>query len=198
MKVIGLTGGIGSGKSTVAKMFERLGVPIFIADDVSKKLLQSDEDVITAVKKLLGDSSYIIDSKGVVIPDKKFIASKVFSDKSLLKSLNAILHPAVRSYFKNWLKTQKTSYIIYEAAILFESGGHQSCDHVILVSTEVEERIRRVMERDQVSRKEVEARLNNQWTDIERLNLSDFVIINNNLIKTESYVSIMHDVLLKL
>ena len=102
----------------------------------------------------------------------------------------------MRTYFDDWLLKQDAAYIIYEAAILFESGGHKRCDAVLLITTNIEERVNRVMQRDQTSREEVEARLSNQWSDIERLNLSDFVIINNNLETTKTYVSIMHDVLL--
>ena len=196
MKIIGLTGGIGSGKSTVANMFKLFHVPIFIADDVSKMLLGTNEVVIAAVKDLLGEQSYTTNLDNELIPDKKYIASKVFKDVDLLKGLNAILHPAVRTYFDDWLLKQDAAYIIYEAAILFESGGHKRCDAVLLITTNIEERVNRVMQRDQTSREEVEARLSNQWSDIERLNLSDFVIINNNLETTKTYVSIMHDVLL--
>lgn len=197
MKVIGLTGGIGSGKTTVAKEFEKLNIPVFIADNVSKTLLATDNDVINAVTALLGDESYFIDENSKYVPNKKFIASKVFKDQSLLNSLNDILHPAVRSYFENWIKEQNAPYIIYEAAILFESKGDKLCDQVILVSASKEERFRRVMSRDSVTREEVELRMNKQWSDFQRLELSDFVIINEDLQKISAFVRSIHEVLLK-
>lgn len=197
MKVIGLTGGIGSGKTTIAKEFEKLNIPVFIADNVSKILLATDTDVIKAVTALLGDESYFIDENSKSLPNKKFIASKVFKDQNLLNSLNHILHPAVRSYFDNWIKKQNAPYIIYEAAILFESKGDKLCDQVILVTASKEERFRRVMSRDSVTREQVELRMNKQWSDFQRLELSDFVIINEDLQKISAFVRSIHEVLLK-
>ncbi|MEN8817597.1 MAG: dephospho-CoA kinase [Nonlabens sp.] len=197
MKIVGLTGGIGSGKTSVAKEFESLGIAVFIADKESKKLLFTNEKVIDAVRTLLGNDSYITNDKGLVVPDTKFIASKVFNNKMLLNSLNQILHPAVRTFFKKWILDQKSPYIIYEAAILFETKGHLSCDHVITITAPLEERIRRVMKRDKVTRKDVESRLHNQWSDAQRLELSDFVIINEDFHKTRRFVLSIHEVLLK-
>lgn len=197
MKIVGLTGGIGSGKSTVALEFENLGTPVFIADDVSKKLLATDPLVIQAVINLLGESSYDRGAKGPVVPNKKYIASKVFSDKKLLTSLNKIMHPAVRAYFKEWIHQQNSPYIIYEAAILFESNSYLQCDKVVLVTAGIEERIRRVMNRDATSREEVVSRLRHQWSEAQRLELSDFVIVNENLQQMPAFVRSIHEVLLK-
>lgn len=197
MKIVGLTGGIGSGKSSVARTFKSLGVPVFIADDVSKKLLAADPTVIQAVVNLLGKESYDRNDNGIVVPNKKYIASKVFSDKELLTSLNHIMHPAVKASFREWVRHQNYPYVIYEAAILFESNSHLLCDRVILVSAGVEERIRRVMNRDAVSREEVVSRLRNQWSEGQRLELSDFVIVNEDLQQMASIVKSIHEVLLK-
>ncbi|WP_298952864.1 dephospho-CoA kinase [uncultured Nonlabens sp.] len=197
MKIIGLTGGIGSGKTTVAKEFEKLNIPLFIADNVSKMLLATDETVIDAVTTMLGERSYYTDNKGELVPNKKFIASKVFNDPELLKSLNKILHPAVRHYFDTWIKEQKAPYVIYEAAILFETNGNEFCDHVILVTASLKERYRRVMARDKVSEKEVRLRMSKQWSDSQRIILSDFVIVNEDLQKLKGFVRSIHDVLLK-
>ncbi|WP_405377364.1 dephospho-CoA kinase [Nonlabens sp. Asnod3-A02] len=197
MKIIGLTGGIGSGKTTVAKEFEKLNIPLFIADNISKKLLSTDETVIDAVKTLLGEQSYIGDNAGKLVPNKKFIASKVFSDQELLSSLNKILHPAVRQYFDNWIKEQNAPYVIYEAAILFETKGNEICDQIILVTASLKERYRRVMARDKVTEEEVRLRMSKQWSDSQRIMLSDFVIINEDLQELGGFVRSIHDVLLK-
>lgn len=197
MKIVGLTGGIGSGKTTVAKEFEKLGIPIFIADQVSKKLLSNNESVKNSVRELLGESSFQITENGLSVPNTKYIASKVFNNKSLLNSLNEILHPAVRTFFQKWIEDQNSPYVIYEAAILFETDGHLSCDHVILVTASVEERIERVMDRDKVKRSDVESRLNNQWSDAQRLELSNFVIINEDFEEMTGYVMSIHELLLK-
>jgi dephospho-CoA kinase len=197
MNTVGLTGGIGSGKSTIAREFKNLGIPIFIADDVSKNLLATDIQVIKSVKTLLGEESYYKDEKGALVPDKKYIASKVFNNLILLESLNKILHPAVRLCFKKWLLVQNSPYIIYEAAILFESNGHVLCDYVILVTAGIEERIKRVMQRDHVKREEVTSRIHNQWSDAQRIELSDFVIMNKDFHKMRWFVRSIHEVLLK-
>ncbi|WP_339687721.1 dephospho-CoA kinase [uncultured Nonlabens sp.] len=197
MKIVGLTGGIGSGKSTVAREFENLGIPIFIADDVSKKILATDPQIIEAVINLLGKNSYDREDNGIVVPNKKYIASKVFSDKMLLTSLNKIMHPAVRAYFKEWILQQNFPYIIYEAAVLFESNSHLLCDKVVLVTAGIEERIRRVMDRDTASRAEVVSRLGHQWSEGQRLELSDFVIVNEDLQQIAASVWSIHEVLLK-
>jgi dephospho-CoA kinase len=131
------------------------------------------------------------------VPNKKYIASKVFNDKALLASLNQIMHPAVRTYFNTWILKQNSPYLIYEAAILFESNSHLLCDKVILVTAGVEERIRRVMHRDAASREEVTSRLRHQWSDGQRLELSDFVIVNEDLQQIEASVRSIHEVLLK-
>ncbi|WP_124979939.1 dephospho-CoA kinase [Nonlabens xiamenensis] len=196
MKIIGLTGGIGSGKTTVAQMFEKLGASLFIADLEAKKLLDNDQEVMAKVKRLLGEQAYCSTAEGNVLADRQYIASQVFQDKTLLDQLNAIVHPALRQYFDVWKHKVTGKYIIYEAAILLETGGRQLCDQVILISAPLETRIQRVISRDEVTRAEVERRLASQWTDLQRLQLADFVIMNEDLQQTKRIVSEIHELLL--
>ena len=160
MKVIGLTGGIGSGKTTVAGFFKELGAPVYIADDAGKNLMITSPKVKTSIIKLLGPLAY----EGKV-PNRKFIASKVFGDPPKLEALNGIIHPAVAKDFEQWKAKQTAPYIIYEAAILFESGGYKKCDAVILVTAPLEKRFARLQTRDQSSSEEIEARMLHQWSD---------------------------------
>lgn len=181
MKIIGLTGGIGSGKSTVASAFKKLGIPIFIADESSKTILNTHPDAISSIKELLGDQAYTINQNGTTIADRKYIASQVFNNQEQLQRINEILHPLVREDFKQWLSHQHSPFIIYEAAILFESGSDKYCDEVILVWAKKEERIARVVKRDGVSEDEVRQRLQNQWTDSQKLQKANYVIVNEDL-----------------
>ncbi len=196
MLILGLTGGIGSGKSTVAALFKELGVPIYIADAASKELLNTNSAVQDAVRRLLGPQAFIETTTGMQ-PDRKFIASKVFNDSALLSALNAIMHPAVRLHFKHWLENQRASYVVYEAAILLETGGNEICDFIVMVTASLESRIERVIKRDQVSRKEVEERMKNQWNDEQRLKYVDFVIMNEDFSKVKLQVDKIHQIMLK-
>jgi len=196
MKVIGLTGGIGSGKSTVAVHFNKLGVPVYIADDASKKVLNSDPEAIKQVALLLGDEAYVKDDNDNIQANRKFIASQVFQNKELLEKLNKILHPLVRVHFKNWLSETQATYVIYEAAILFESGGDKYCDKTILVWSSEKDRIERVMHRDNVNEAEVTQRLKNQWSDIQRLEKANYVIVNNDLHKIPDFVKTFNQFML--
>lgn len=192
MMIVGLTGGIGSGKTTVANFFRKLGIPVYIADEAGKRLMLTSEEIKEAVVKLFGDKAY---SGGQ--PDRKYIASRVFKDSEKLKALNRIIHPAVAADFQNWLSRQKAPYIIYEAAILFESGGHKKCDRTILVTAPYEEKIKRLQFRDNSEIKEIEARMANQWSDEKKLKLADFQIENTDLALTKSKVAELHEILLK-
>lgn len=193
MKVIGLTGGIGSGKTTVANMFKDLGVPLYIADDEAKKLMHS-ENVKEKVVALLGDEAYLNNEL-----NRAYISSKVFNDKNLLDKLNQIVHPEVGKHFKNWLQDQKGIYVIKEAAILFENGNYKHCDKTILVVSDKQKRIARVVERDQTSTDKVVNIIENQWTDNQKIKLANFVIENNSdleSLKTKVYT--IHEELIKL
>lgn len=193
MKIIGLTGGIGSGKSTIAKLFEELGVPVYIADDAGKYLLKTSKVVQRKVINLLGEKAY---SNG--LPDKKYIANKVFNDTNLLQQLNNIIHPKVGQHFKKWQKKQHAPYCIKEAAILFENGGYKQCDATILVTAPREIRVERVTARDQTSAEEVVQRMSHQWSDDDKIHLADYVIENITLSKTKISVQKLHHILLNL
>ncbi len=173
---IGITGGIGSGKSTVCRVFKIIGIPIFEADQVAKQLLQTRSEIKEGLIHLFGKEVYSED--GTI--DRKKLASIIFNDDVQLRKMNALVHPVVRNEFQQWVKQQNSPYVIHEAAILFESGFYKMMDFTILVSAPEEERIQRVMQRDGVSEKQVKERLAKQWTDAERRKLADKEIINDN------------------
>ncbi|EAS18816.1 dephospho-CoA kinase [Flavobacteria bacterium BBFL7] len=196
MKIVGLTGGIGSGKTTVAKEFTKYNVPIYIADDRSKYILANDAVVIEKVKNLIGDKAYL-ENDGEWFPDRAFIASKVFNNKGLLERLNNILHPAVRNDFDKFCdEYYNAEYILYEAAILFETKGNERCDKTILVTASLNERLTRVMSRDQISKEDVVARMKNQWSQKAKLDLADLVIINDNIDLIANKVRLVHQFML--
>lgn len=182
--IIGLTGGIGSGKTTVAKLFYKLGVPIYVSDIEAKKIMITSDKVVVAIKKLLGNDAYNDDGE----LNRNHISDKVFKNKSLLNELNSIVHPAVAEDFLNWYAVQKTDYVIKESAILFESGSFENCDLIITVTAPLEERINRVVSRDNITRKQVLHRVMNQLSDEDKIDRSDFIIINKTLDRTESQV----------
>lgn len=191
MKVVGLTGGIGSGKSTVAKMFAKLEVPIYIADDEAKKLMHENEEVKNQIVALFGEEAYVNNRL-----NRTYIADLVFNDKKLLEKLNAVVHPAVANHFLTWKNTQESNYVIKEAAILFENGGYKKCDYTILVTAPEEIRINRVIKRDHTTKSKVLERLKNQWADVEKIPLADFVIKNTDLEKTWLQVNKIHNKLI--
>ena len=171
--IIGLTGGIGSGKTTLVNYMESLGIPVFIADEEAKKAMQSPH-VLEEVKTSFGPAIF---ENGHL--NRQQLASIVFSNPDKLKELNSIIHPEVKRLFAIWLDQHKTvPFVVYEAAILFESGSYQNCDYIITVTAPLEDRITRVMQRDNCSREQVLQRINAQWTDEERAAKSNFVIEN--------------------
>ncbi|MEO6883898.1 MAG: dephospho-CoA kinase [Bacteroidia bacterium] len=173
---VGITGGIGSGKSTVCEIFSKLGIPIFYADKEARDLLYSDILVIAAIEKAFG--KIIFDSKNII--DRKKVAEIVFKDVDKLQQLNAIIHPAVVKKFEKWTAQKNNfSYVIKEAAILFESGANKGLDKIISVTAPMELRIQRVMQRDKVTRGMVEQRMGKQWSDDKKINLSDYLIVND-------------------
>lgn len=174
MKIVGLTGNIGAGKSTISQIFSELGFPIFDSDWVGKKLISEDKNVATEIKKLLGDEVFSQNR-----PDRAKIASKVFKNQTLLSQLNAIIHPKVQFEFEKWIKIQKSEFVIREAAILIESNKYEDLDALILVICNEEERIKRVMKRDQADRNQVIDRIKRQMSEEEKLKYANFVIDNN-------------------
>lgn len=175
MLKIGITGGIGSGKSTVCRVFAALGIPVFEADPIAKNLMNTDQEIHEKLVRLFGEAVYLPDQT----IDRKYLAGIVFNDPYLLAQLNAIVHPVVKKAFFDWCEKQQSPYIIHEAAILFESGFYKMMDKTITVVTNEAERIQRVMKRNDITLELVKERIRNQWSDEERIKLADFVIRNN-------------------
>lgn len=191
MKIIGLTGGIGSGKSTVADMFSNLGVPVYKSDDEAKKIMESSEEVKNGIIEIFGRTAFK-DHK----LNKSFISDQVFQNKDVLKKLNAIVHPAVRNHFLSWIKNQDAPYVIQEAAIIFENGKEAFYDAIILVVASLNARLKRVMKRDGISKSQIMMRIDNQWPDERKIPLSDFVIDNKARSNTLKKVQEIHLALL--
>ena len=194
MKIVGLTGGIGSGKTTVTRMFEELGVPVYISDDRAKQLMNGSPVIKSALIEAFGTGSY--DVMGNL--DRKYLAQIVFEDKEALQKINAIVHPEVGRDFTRWAKEQHAAYVIKETAILFENGLHHDCDLVVTVTAPLKERIERVMKRDNVSEEQVLARSQHQWSDEQKAERSDFVILNVALDDTLDQVRRIHKEILAL
>jgi len=179
-EIIGLTGGIGSGKTTIAGFFKSLGVPVYIADDAARKILYTHE-IINKVYNLFGQDAFTGD-----LPDRKKIAGLVFNNTEKLAALNSIIHPEVKLHFFKWVKKHKQhKFVIKEAAILFESGSYADCDRIILVTAPIELRISRVIIRDKITVEEVEQRIANQWDEERKIELSNFIIHNINISDAE-------------
>lgn len=182
-KIIGLTGGIGSGKTMVAEYIKSLGIPVYIADDEARELMSSDK-IIEAISTALGKE--ILDN-GVINRDK--LAQIVFNNPEKLKTLNKIVHPEVKKHFDVWVEKHKNSpLLVKEAAIIFESGSYKDCDAIIAVTAPVETRLQRVMNRDKTNRESVLKRMQNQWSDEQRIAKSDYVIHNLSVEATKKQV----------
>lgn len=174
MLKIGLTGGIGSGKSTVAKVFEVLGMPVYYADDAAKKLMNEEGPLKQQIQKIFGATAY---RNGQL--DRKYVADIVFKKPDKLQLLNALVHPATINDAQKWMQRQRTSYAIKEAALIFESGAQQQLDYVIGVYAPTPLRIQRTMQRDGITEEEVIARINKQLDENSKMQLCDFVIVND-------------------
>ena len=172
-RIIGLTGGIGSGKSKVALRFSALGVPCYIADDRAKDLLNTSAYLKDAVCKVFGPESYL---DGVL--NRPYIANVVFKDATALAQLNALVHPAVAQDFIEWVAKQEAPYVIKEAAILFENGGSKLCDSIILITAPEAVRLDRVLARDNSSVEAIQDRMSKQWSDARKIPLADYHIEN--------------------
>lgn len=187
MKVVGLTGGIGSGKTTIAKMFEALGVPVYYADDEAKILMKTSLSIKNKLIQIFGSEAYIQNEV-----NKEFLANIIFHDKEKLHQINTIVHPEVNTHFKQWVKRQNAKYIIQENAILFESSKQDFFDIIITVTAPIELKISRVIERDSTSMEKILARMNNQLTDDFKISHSDYVIYNIDLQESMSQVNHIH------
>lgn len=192
---IGITGGIGSGKTTVCKVFETLGIPVFYADIVAKQLMVTDAILVAGVKAEFGELSY---TNGLL--NNKHIAEIVFNDAKALEKLNALVHPAVFRAFDQWTKQIPSSvpYTLKEAALLFESGSYQMCDKNILVTAPLATKLNRVMQRDAVTQQQVQARMDKQFSDEQKIKMSDYVIDNAEDQSIILQVLALHEQFLKL
>ena len=186
-KIIGLAGGIGSGKSKAAAYFSELGIPCYIADDRAKELMTSSMTIQQAIINEFGAESYINGNL-----NRPFLASIVFKDTVLLATLNAIVHPAIASDFRSWLLEQNSIYVIKEAAILFENGGAKLCDQVILVTAPKEIRVQRVIDRDKCTKEDVLERMSKQWSDAKKKPLADYIIENIEWKETSKQIEVLH------
>lgn len=190
--VIGLTGNIGSGKTTAAEVFETLNIPVFYADDESKMLF-SDQKVISHLLELFGNQ--VVNSDHTI--NRAYLANIVFNDPKKLAELNNLLHPLVYDRFSKWLHTQSSPYVIMEAAILFESGFDKYVDSSICVYANKESRIKRIKNREDLDLANIEARMNNQWDDDKKNTYANYLIDNNDQTLMLPQILSLHEVLLK-
>lgn len=194
MKVIGLTGGIGSGKSSVLEIFKKIGISTYSADESAKKLISSDKKIIYSIKQLFGEDIYYENEL-----NSKLVSKIVFKDKEKLKSLNLIIHPAVAKDFDNFcFKHRDESYIVKEAAIIFETKTEKLFNKIIYVKAPKEIRIDRVMHRDNLSRDDVLNRIQNQINETSIIDKCDFIIDNINFTELEKKVLEIHNTLISL
>ena len=191
IKIIGLTGGIGSGKSTVANMFEKLGVPIYISDEKARFLMENSDVIKKRIVKLFGVNAYHDNSL-----NRSFIASKVFNNSILLSKLNAIVHPEVKIDFEYWLSKQKSVYVIKEVAILFETNSQSNFDYIISVVAPLKDRVKRIIKRGRQSESDILSIIKNQLPDSDKIKLSDFVIFNDLISNTETEILNLHNKIL--
>ena len=185
MKKIGLTGIIGSGKTTAALYFKGLGVPVFIADDCAKELMENDDNLKNQIINLLGDSAYL---NGKL--NKEFISEKIFYDSMLLNHINNIVHPRVHEYFNIWISKQNSKYIIYEAALIFENNSQHIFDKIICIKTPINLILDRINNRENYSEDKVKRILNNQLSQELKCSKSDFCI--ENISKNKLYSELLN------
>lgn len=193
---VGITGNIGSGKSTVSKVFELLSVPVFYADDHAKSVMIQDAELIAGVKAAFGDESYFADGS----LNRKHIGGIVFNNEAELQKLNALVHPATFRAFDNWLAQQRADvpYVMKEAAILFESGSYKMCDRSLMVSAPLELRIQRILKRDNITRAEAENRNAKQFSEEKKISLANDLIVNDNTQLVIPQVLALHQLYLSL
>lgn len=171
---VGVTGGIGSGKTTVCRIFEALNIPVYFADEAAKHLMHQDAALVAGIQRAFGEQAY---KHGTL--DRPFLANVVFNNPEKLSTLNALVHPAVFSDFEAWSSRQQSAYVIKEAALLFESGSYRLCDRSILVVSPLELRIKRILIRDAFSEEQVRQRIARQMSDAEKAQLADFQLFND-------------------
>lgn len=192
MLKVGITGGIGSGKSTVCRLFALMGIPVYDADSRAKALMTTNASLVKSVKKYFGADVY--DKSGKL--NRKLLGSRVFNDKEKLNLLNSLVHPVVQKDHELWHRKQKNCpFTIKEAALLFESGSYKKLDLIITVTSPLPLRIERAMKRDNTTRKEVMARLKKQWTDAQRKKAADFIISNNERDSLIQSVEVLYNII---
>lgn len=189
---IGLTGGIGSGKSTVARVFEDLGIPCYYADDRAKTLMNEDRILRDQLSEHFGPGLYKEDGQ----LDRQWLAARIFRDEEERSFVNSVVHPAVGRDFERWKLAQDAPYVLKEAAILFETGGYKQSDANILVTAPDRIRIERVIRRDGVTEEQVQARMDAQWSDERKSGLADFIILNDGNEALIPQVSSIHEAIL--
>lgn len=174
--IVGLTGGIGSGKSTVAQLLVTMGYPVYNSDDRAKWLQNNNPDLVNQITVLLGADVY---SAGIL--NRALVASRVFADSELLQGLNEIVHPAVARDFADWVASQKSTILFKESAILVETGIYKQCDALVVVTAPEALRLKRVANRDGASDSEIQKRIKNQKPEVEKVAVADFVIVNDDI-----------------
>ena len=188
MKRIGLTGGIGSGKSFVANILEHMGFPVYYSDTQSKELTKSNPSIKRGLISLFGEEVYSDNELNT-----QLVATKIFQNEKMRQKVNELIHPIVRKDFDNWAMNQKSALVFNEAAILFETGAYRNFDATILVCAPMELKIQRVMKRENCSKEDVLARMSKQWSDEEKMKLADYTILNDNqfplLIRLEEIIN---------
>ncbi len=190
---VGLTGGIGSGKTLVCSVLEKLGVAVYYADSEARRLMNNDPELVLQISGLFGNKAY----EGGIL-NREFLAQRVFKDKVLLTRLNELVHPAVRKDFSRWANEQKPAfYVVEEAAILFESGSDRNMDLTVGVFSEKELRVQRVMQRDGITREQVRMRMNSQMNEKEKMERADMVIYNDGKLMILPQIINMHNAILK-
>jgi len=184
MKIIGLTGGIGSGKSTISKEFKCNSIPVYDSDTRAKILMNSSKVLKAKLIEFFGSSAY---SNGFL--NKKYISNLIFNDSSALNKINSIVHPAVFDDFINWKSRLNNDFVIYESALIFESGSYKLNDYNILVISDINKRIERVIKRDNIEKNDVLLKINNQWPDQKKIPLADYVFENSSVNENRKLVS---------
>ncbi|CAN5274319.1 dephospho-CoA kinase [soil metagenome] len=194
MLLVGITGGIGSGKTTVCKIFEVLGIPVYYADDRAKYLMHHNLELVAALKEAFGEEIY---QNGML--DRALLSSKVFNNTGLLEKLNSLVHPAVAEDSINWqMEHLDAPYTMREAALLFEAGSYKALNKIVVVTAPKDVRIARVMARDAITTEQVEARINNQWPEEEKVSLADYVIFNDGVQEIIPQILAVHAELMEL
>lgn len=176
VKVIGITGGIGSGKSIISQILTNLGYDVFYSDQEAKWVMNNDTELRKELIAVFGEEAYLDNEL-----NRPFLAEKIFTSPELKEKINQIVHPIVRKRFSDFVANSSSQFVFNEAAILFETGGYKDFDATILVVADKETRIQRVMQRDNITRDQVEVRMNNQWSDEQKLKLANHVIYNNDI-----------------